>query len=101
MVNVRGLPYVVLDNMPPTGEESDEQTRAYRRALLLEGPLEGRTLVELTPIEGMPDCPYKNVEAAKAWHEKIGDRTIPAPGGSNSMRQHPLSFDTYHNRGPP
>jgi hypothetical protein len=101
MVNVRGPQFVIPDSMSRTGEESDEQTRAYRRALLLEGPLEGRTLVELAPIEGMPDCPYKNVEAAKAWHEKIGDRTIPAPGGSNSMRQQPLSFDTYHNRGPP
>ena len=24
MVNVRRLPYVILDNMPPTGEESDD-----------------------------------------------------------------------------
>jgi hypothetical protein len=31
MVNVRGLPYVIWDSMPPTGEESDEQTRAYRK----------------------------------------------------------------------
>ncbi len=31
MVNVRGLPYVIPDSMPPTGEESDEQTRAYRK----------------------------------------------------------------------
>jgi hypothetical protein len=31
MVNVRGLPYVIPDNMSPTGEESDEQTRACRK----------------------------------------------------------------------
>jgi hypothetical protein len=31
MVNVRGLPYVILDSMPPIGEESNEQTRAYRK----------------------------------------------------------------------
>jgi len=31
MVNVRQLPYVIPDSMSPTGEESDEQTRAYRR----------------------------------------------------------------------
>ena len=31
MVNVRGLPYVVPDSMSPNGEESDEQTRAYRK----------------------------------------------------------------------
>ena len=31
MVNVRGLPYVILYNLPPTSEESDEQTRAYRK----------------------------------------------------------------------
>ncbi len=30
-VNVRGLPYVIPDSMPPTGEESDEQSRAYRK----------------------------------------------------------------------
>jgi hypothetical protein len=26
MVNVQRLPYVIPDSMPPTGEESDEQT---------------------------------------------------------------------------
>ena len=31
MVNVRGIPYVTLDRLTPTGKESDEQTRAYRR----------------------------------------------------------------------
>ena len=31
MVNVRGLPHVIRHSMPPTGEESDEQTRAYRK----------------------------------------------------------------------
>jgi hypothetical protein len=31
MVNVQRLPYVIPHSMPPTGEESDEQTRAYRK----------------------------------------------------------------------
>src|SRR5215212_805006 len=31
VVNVRGLLYVIPDSMPPTGEESEEQTRAYRK----------------------------------------------------------------------
>jgi hypothetical protein len=30
-VNVWGLPYVVPHSMPPTGQESGEQTRAYRK----------------------------------------------------------------------
>jgi hypothetical protein len=30
LLNVRGLPYVLPHSMPPIGEESDEQTRAYR-----------------------------------------------------------------------
>jgi hypothetical protein len=31
MVNVRGIPHVILDSMPLTGEESDEQSRAYQK----------------------------------------------------------------------
>ena len=31
MVNVRGIPYVILHSMPPTSEQSDEQSRAYRK----------------------------------------------------------------------
>jgi hypothetical protein len=31
MVNVRGLPCVIPDNMLSAGEESDEQTRAYQK----------------------------------------------------------------------
>jgi hypothetical protein len=31
MVNIQGLPYVMPDNKSPTGEESDEQTRACRK----------------------------------------------------------------------
>jgi hypothetical protein len=30
-LNVRGLPNVLPHSMPPIGEESDEQTRAYRK----------------------------------------------------------------------
>ena len=31
MVNDWGLPYVIPDSMPPDGEESDEQSHAYRK----------------------------------------------------------------------
>ncbi len=100
-VNVRGLLFVVPDSMLSVGEESDDKTHAYRRALLLKGHLKDRTLVEMTAIEDMPGHPCKNFEAAKASHDRIGDRTFPVPGGSSSMRQRPLSSDTYNNRGPP
>jgi hypothetical protein len=33
MVNVRGLPYVIPDSVPPAGEESEEQTLRSRPAL--------------------------------------------------------------------
>jgi hypothetical protein len=33
MVNVRGLPYVIPDSVPPAGEESEEQTLRSRTAL--------------------------------------------------------------------
>jgi hypothetical protein len=32
-VNVRGLPYVIPDSVPPAGEESEEQTLRSRPAL--------------------------------------------------------------------
>lgn len=92
-MNVRGLLSV--------GEESDDKTNAYRRELLLKGHLKDRTLVEMTAIEDMPSRACKNFEAAKAYHDRIGDRTFPVPGGSSSMRQRPLDSDTYYNRGPP
>jgi hypothetical protein len=43
---------------------------------MLEGPVDGRTLVEVTMMEGMPDCPYTKAEAAEACDEKITFRTI-------------------------
>ena len=47
--------------------------------LMLEGPLEGHSSLEVTMIEGMPYCPYSNVEALKACDKKIGDRRIRGP----------------------
>jgi hypothetical protein len=47
--------------------------------LLLQGPLDGRSSVEVAAIEGMPTCPTENAEAAQACHEKIGDRMIRGP----------------------
>ena len=49
---------------------------AKRQKLMLEGPVDGRTLVEVTMMEGMPDCPYTKAEAAEACDEKIALRTI-------------------------
>jgi hypothetical protein len=43
---------------------------------MLEGPVDGRTLVEVTMMEGMPDYPYTKAGAAKACDEKITFRTI-------------------------
>jgi hypothetical protein len=34
MVNVRGLPYVILDSMPPTGEEKGGELRRARQEVV-------------------------------------------------------------------
>ena len=47
--------------------------------LQLEGPVEGRSLMEVTRIEGMPDCSYGKVEALEECEHKIGDKTIRGP----------------------
>jgi hypothetical protein len=47
--------------------------------LMLEAPVGGRTSVEVTMVEGQPDCPYSNAEAAIACEKKIGFRTIRGP----------------------
>ncbi len=47
--------------------------------MLVEGPLEGRSSVEVAVIEGYPDCPSGNVEALKACDKKIGYRRIRGP----------------------
>jgi hypothetical protein len=49
------------------------------QTLLLKGPLKGRSSVEVTTIEGMPDCRAENAEAAQACHERIGERMIRGP----------------------
>jgi hypothetical protein len=47
--------------------------------LLLQGPLEGRSSVEVKRLEGEPDCRSVKAEAAKACNEKIGHKTIRGP----------------------
>ncbi len=47
--------------------------------LLLQGPLEGHLSVEVTTIQGKPDCRSVKTEAAEACLEKIGDKTIRGP----------------------
>jgi len=49
------------------------------QTLLLQGPLEGRSSVEVATMEGMPDCRAENAEAAQACHERIGERMIRGP----------------------
>jgi hypothetical protein len=45
----------------------------------LEGPLEGRTLVEVSSLEGMPDCRAAKPEDYEACDKKIGDKMIRGP----------------------
>ena len=49
------------------------------QTLLLEGPLEGRSSLEVAVMEGVPDCRTENAEAAEACYDKIGERTIRGP----------------------
>jgi hypothetical protein len=53
--------------------------RAECQELLLQGPLEGHSSVEVTMIQGEPDCRSVKAEAAKACNEKIGHKTIRGP----------------------
>jgi hypothetical protein len=61
------------------GTEIQGVPPAKCQTLQLEGPLEGRTLVELAMLEGMPDCRAARAEALEACDKKIGDRTIRGP----------------------
>lgn len=47
--------------------------------LLLEGPLKGRSSLNVASMEGMPDCPTDDPKAAEACYERIGDRRINGP----------------------
>lgn len=44
--------------------------------LLLGGPVKGRSTLEISAIEGMPDCPDKDPKAAEACFNRIGERWI-------------------------
>jgi hypothetical protein len=75
---------VLQDQMAHLREQLQNRQNPPRRArrnqkLQLEGPVEGRSLVEMTRIEGMPDCSYGKVEALEACEHKIGDKTIRGP----------------------
>jgi hypothetical protein len=63
MVNVRGLPYVVPDNVPPPGKESDEQTRA----------LTGRKLnaEEADPARGAAGRPRQDGGASPNFRVRV------------------------------
>jgi hypothetical protein len=49
------------------------------QTLLLAGPLEGRSSVEVAVIEGMPVCPEGNAEAAEACYAKQKEKMIRGP----------------------
>ena len=56
LVNIRWFPYVIPDNMLSAGEESDEQTQAYRKKVNAE---------EANPASGAAGRP-RNDGGAKA-----------------------------------
>ncbi len=74
MVNVRGIPYVTLDSMTPTGEESDEQTRA----------LTGRKMnaEEADPARGAAGRPRQDGEASADIRVRVGGGNFCCDGGS-------------------
>jgi hypothetical protein len=49
------------------------------QGLLLQGPLEGHSSVEVAMIQGKPDCGAGKAGAAEACDEKIGHKTIRGP----------------------
>ena len=49
------------------------------QTLLLQGPLEGRSSVEVTTTEGMPDCPSGNAEVAEACYTEQKEEMIRGP----------------------
>jgi hypothetical protein len=61
------------------GTEMQEVPPAKCQRLQLEGPLEGRTLVEVSSLEGMPDCRAAKPEDYEACDKKIGDKMIRGP----------------------
>ncbi|HWS81877.1 MAG TPA: hypothetical protein VN178_12720 [Rubrobacter sp.] len=61
------------------GTEIQGVPPAKCQTLQLKGPLEGRTLVEVTSLEGMPDCRAAKAEALEACDKKIGEKTIRGP----------------------
>jgi hypothetical protein len=64
MVNVRGLPYVVPDNMEPTGKECEEQTRA----------LPGRKMnaEEADPARGAAGRPRQDGGTSANFRVRVG-----------------------------
>ncbi len=61
------------------GTEMQSVPPAKCQTLQLEGPLQGRALVEVATLEGMPDCRAAKAETLKACDKKIGDKTIRGP----------------------
>jgi hypothetical protein len=49
------------------------------QTLQLEGPLEGRSSLGVATIQGFPDCPSEDPEAAEACHDRIGEKLIRGP----------------------
>jgi hypothetical protein len=49
------------------------------QTLQLKSHLDGRSSLEVTAIEGTPDCRAVKVEALEACDKKIGDKMIRGP----------------------
>jgi hypothetical protein len=73
MVNVRQLPYVIPHSMPPTGEESDEQTRAYRK--------EEMNAEEADPARGAAGRPRQDGGASPDFLVRVGGNFCFESGG--------------------
>ena len=53
-MNVRGLPYVIPDSVPPAGEESEEQTLRSRTALTARKTNAEEAAPAAAPARGAP-----------------------------------------------
>ena len=75
-MNVQGLPYVIPDSMPPIGEESNEQTRAYRKNQM--------NAEEADPARGAADRYDPKRSSLRTWMFAIARKGTSRLGESKS-----------------
>jgi hypothetical protein len=73
MVNVQRLPSVIPHSMPPTGEVSDEQTRAYRKNQM--------NAEEADPARGAAGRPRQDGGASADFRVRVGGGNFCFEGG--------------------